>query len=283
MSKNKRLFLIAGYSAKNIVDASLVYMVQKLSKCGDVILVMDCDAPDSELGKISKYTVYATAQKHGEYDFGSYRRAYTYARDTGILSKYEFVYLINDSAYGPLYEIAPYFEKIESFNTDAFGLVYNPNKRNPHLESWFIGMRPNVFLSDWFDEFISSVTKQKYKYQITSLYEDGFTRNLDKHNHTYRCMYSAPGRSVYNRIKHFYRIGMPFMKKNALLRHNGALGNQILYVLNHIAPDTRDAILTGARQTLGDEYINWLLTKNPFIIWYRHMKYFIKKICTDKL
>ena len=47
MSKNKRLFLIAGYSAKNIVDASLVYMVQKLSKCGDVILVMDCDAPDS--------------------------------------------------------------------------------------------------------------------------------------------------------------------------------------------------------------------------------------------
>lgn len=50
-SSPKRLFLVAGYSAKNIVDASLVYYVQNLSKYGDIVLVMDNDIPAAQLKK----------------------------------------------------------------------------------------------------------------------------------------------------------------------------------------------------------------------------------------
>ena len=78
-------------------------------------------------------------------------------------------------------------------------------------------------------------------------------------------------------------MGLPFMKKCAFTRHNGRLGGQILYVLNHISPDARDSFLSAARATYGDKYITWLLTRNPFKIWLRNIKYFTHKICTEKL
>lgn len=282
-SANKRLFLIAGYSAQKIVDTGLIYMLQAMSEHGDTVLVMDSDVPQSELNKISKYVLHASAKKHGEYDFGSYKRAYTYARDTGILSNYDFVYLINDSVYGPLYPIDSYLKKMESFNTDAFGLVWHPHKTEPHIQSWFIGMRQSVFLSEQFDKFITSVTHQHDKGMVTYLYERGFTRLLEANKFQHRCLFNAPGRSIYNKIKKFYRMGLPFMKKCAFTRHSGRLGAQILYVLNHISKPASDSILSAARATYGDKYIFWLLTGNPFKIIWRSTIYFIHKICTEKL
>lgn len=283
MSKHKRLFLVAGYNAKNKIDATLVYMLKTFSQYGDIVLVMDNNITKPESDKVRKYVLHIDAHRHGEYDFGSYKRAYTYARDTGILQKYDFVYLINDSVYGPLYEIEPYLQKMESYKTDAFGLVCNPHKQRPHIQSWFIGMRPNVFASKWFDKFISSVTHQSNKGAITYLYEQGFTQQLNIHNIKWKCMMSAPGRSIYNNVKKLYCAGLPFIKKCAFTRHNGRLGSQILYVLRHTPCDARNAILSSARDTFGEKYIDWLLTRNPFKIVFRNIKYFFHKILTEGL
>lgn len=282
-SNIKRLFLMAGYSAQNKINASLVYMIKQFAQCGDVILFMDNDAPKSELNKIQPYVLYVNATRHGEYDFGSYRRAYTYARDTDILQNYDVIYLVNDSVYGPLYPITPYLQKMEFFKTDAFGLVYNPHKTHPHIQSWFVGLRKRVFLSSWFDEFMISITHQPDKGTITYLYEQGLTRLLRKHNIKYQCVYSASGRNIYNDVKKLYRAGMPFMKKCAFVRHDGRLGGQILYVLRHIAPDLRNDITTSAAETYGAQYVSWLLTRNPIKIMYRSIKYFFHKILTEGL
>lgn len=278
-----RLFLVAGYNAQNKVDASLVYMLKKLSQFGDIIFVMDSDIPEKELKKLSSYVLYANATRHKEYDFGSYKRAYIYAKKTNILKKYDFLYLVNDSVYGPVYPINKTFETIESYNTDAFGLVCNPHKGSPHIQSWFIGLRPSVFMTKWFDDFMLSITHQPDKGSVTYLYEQGFTRLLEKQHKTWQCEYSVSGRGIYNKIKKLYLAGMPFIKKNAFSRHNGALGMQISYVLRHIDSEAKDMILSSAKQTFGSEYINWLLTRNPIKIAFRNTKYFIKKIFTEGL
>lgn len=281
--KSKRLFLIAGYSAQNKIDASLIFMLKNLSEFGDIVFIMDNDAPKTELEKISEYVIYSAAKRHGEYDFGSYKRAYTYAKNSEILKNYEFVYLINDSVYGPLYSMNQTFETMENFNTDAFGLIGNPHKDHPHIQSWFIGMRPSVFMANWFDKFMTSITRQTDKGAITYLYEQGFTKLIESNNKTWACIYYVSGRGIYNKIKKLYLAGMPFIKKAAFIRHNGALGRQILYILNHINSDARDAITSGAKDSFGPEYINWLLTKNPIKIIYRGMKYGLKKTLKGQL
>jgi len=278
----RRLFLFAGYSAQGIVDAALVYYVRALSELGDIVLVMDSDCKKSETLKLLPYVKHVDATRHGEYDFGSYKRAYIWARGKLNLGDYDFVYMVNDSVYGPLRPLDGILRNLESDGTDAFGMVCNPKRDHPHIQSWFIGMRPSVFMSDWFDEFIESVTKQESKGLITRMYEHRFSALVTAHGGTWKCAWTVKNRGVYNNIKRLYRRGMPFMKKVAFTRHGGCLGRQISYVLRHIPVPARDAILSAARRTWGDEYINWLLTDNPIKILFRCIRHIIRKIFTEE-
>lgn len=276
--KQKRLFLFAGYNAAGIVDDALVYYVKSLSKFGDVVLVMDSDCPDSELKKVQKFTAYVSAVRHGEYDFGSYKRAYIWATENLKLSDYDYVYMVNDSVYGPFYDLAPYFKAMENYDVDAFGMVSKPHQHKAHIQSWFIGLRPSVFLTDWYDQFMRSITKQQSKGTITRVYELGFTKLIESHNLTWRCMYSVYNRGVYNRIMRLYKIGMPFMKKVAFTRHYGAFGRQILYVMNRLSPELRQITLESARGQYGENRVNKLLTKNPIKTMFRHIRYGLYKL-----
>ena len=277
----KRLVLFAGYHPKNIVDDAVVYYVQSLSKFGDVVLCMDSDCPASELSKIEKHTLHTMAIRHGEYDFGSYKRAYLWALENLNLSDYDFVYLVNDSVYGPFFDMSRYFDAMENMGHDAFGMVYKRHKKHPHIQSWLIGTRPDVFLSQWFDQFMKNIKKLRDKGQITSLYENGFTKLVIKNGHTWDCLYSVFNRGVYNNVKKLYDAGMPFMKKVAFIRNHGGLGKQILYVLDNIDSELSHKILSSAKTQYGEKHVKWLLTRNPIIIAYRNIKHAIYKLLVE--
>lgn len=274
----KRLFLFAGYDADGIIDSSLVLYVRALSKLGDVVLCMDSNCSKTEITKLKHLVLYVVAKRHGEYDFGSYKRAYMWAHENTKLSDYDFVYMVNDSVYGPLFPLKKYLEKMESKNTDAFGMVKNTKTAHPHIQSWFIGMRPSVFMSDWFDSFMSGIKKLESKGAITHEYEHGFTKNVVAHGGTWMCMYSAHNRDVYNKVKHYYRAKMPFMKKVAFTRHNGSLGPQISYVLKHTPAQMGNAILSNARRVYGTEYVNHALNQSHITAFINGLKYGIYKV-----
>lgn len=279
----KRLFIFAGYSANNRVDAALRYYVQALSRFGDVVLYMDCDAPKSELKKLEPYTIYAGASRHREYDFGSYKRAYAFARDNLDIEKYDIMYLVNDSVFGPLMDIAETFNKMEAIPTPAFGLVGNLHHAHPHIQSWFVGLHKEIFMSTWFDEFMMSVTQVPDKGSVTIMYEHGLSNLITKHGLKWRCLYNMPGRSVYNRVKYMFKQKIPFIKKVAFTRHNGRLGGQLNYVLQHCDTSVRDAIISAACDTWGEKYISKLLTRNPLRLMWRGITYAIPKIIAREI
>ncbi|MBO4480038.1 MAG: hypothetical protein J5742_00235 [Alphaproteobacteria bacterium] len=283
MSRNKRLFLFAGYNANNKVDASLVYYVSCLAKIGDLIVCMDSDIPKIELDKLIPYVLNAIAERHGEYDFGSYKRAYKWAKEHLDLTQYDFMYMVNDSVYGPLFDIKPYLKKMELFDTDAFGLVENPKKTHPHIQSWFIGMRKTIFMSDWFNKFINNVKHQDDKGIITHLYEHGFSSNVISHGGTWKCIYVVKGRGIYNNVKKLYHAKVPFIKKISFTRHDGGLGRQINYVLEHVPTKLRNAIIESASQTYGTDYVKKTLSRNMLSATYHNMKYGIQKLLAGKL
>lgn len=277
----RRLFLFAGYDKHGIIEDALIMYTRALKKFGDIVVCMDSDCASSELKKLNTIALHAMAARHGEYDFGSYKRAYNWAQQNLDLNEYDFIYMINDSMYGPLFDLKPYFKKMESGTNDAFGLVKNPHHTSPHIQSWFIGMRKSVFMSNWFNDLLQSVRHHEDKGSVTILYEHGFTKRLIENHLSWDALYSAPRRSIYNRVKYFYKKKMPFIKKLAFSRHNGALGRQLLYILNHTPPQIRNTILKCARRTFGHEYISKILTHNPFKIMWRNITYTIHKLRTD--
>ena len=278
MSRNKRLFLLAGYDKDCIIDDALIYYAKQLSKHGDVVLCMDCDCHKSEIDKIKKHTIHTIAKRHGEYDFGSYKRAFQYARDKKILNNYDYVYLVNDSVFGPTLDIKQTLKNIENIKTDAAGLVVSKHKTHSFMESWFVRLNKKVFISQWFDEFMSSVGPEVHKYIVTIKYEHGLTDLIQKNNCSWAGLYTIYGRETYNNPKHLYKKGCPFIKKLSFTRHNGALGGQIKYILNHINQNVSSVIMNTANRLYGKEYMNWFLTKNPLKILHRNITYGIKKL-----
>lgn len=273
-----RLFLFAGYDKDCIIDDALIYYVKQLSKHGDIVLCMDCDCKKYETDKIKKYTIHTIAKRHGEYDFGSYKRAFQYARDKKILNNYDYVYLVNDSVFGPTLDIKQTLKNIENIKTDAAGLVISKHKTHSFMESWFVRLNKNIFMSQWFDNFMLSVQQEVHKYIVTIKYEHGLTDLIQNNNYSWGGLYTIYGRETYNQPKHLFKKGCPFIKKLSFTRHNGALGGQVKYILNHINQNVFSAIMKTSNRLYSKEYMNWFLTNNLFKISYRNITYGIKKL-----
>ena len=278
MSEPYRLFLFAGYDKDSIVDDAMVYYISCLSKYGDVIVCMDNDLKKTEIQKLKPYTIHTIAQKHGEYDFGSYKRGYDYARNKDILKNYDVMYLVNDSVFGPLFDIKNILQDLESLKTDAAGLSVSKHKTHAFMESWFVKLNKKIFTSTWFDEFISNVQKEKNKTDITIKYEHGLTNLIKNHNCLWDGLYKCYGRFTYNNPKKLFKMGCPFIKKASFIRHNGSAGKQIKYVLKHADKNAMCAIMKTANRVYGEKHMKWLLTSNPLKIFLRNVKYAIQKM-----
>ncbi len=276
--KSKRLFLFASFNQNNVIDSSIVFYVKELSKIGDVIFVMDNDiTDDNELDKIKPYTIFTKTFKHGEYDFGSYKYAYQTASDNNLLEKYDFVYMVNDSVYGPFYGIEQYLNKFESSQKDGFGLVYRKHKNKSHLQSWFLGLNKNLFSSDQFHKFIMGVKREENKIDICYKYEKGFTRLLNENNFSMYYSFIAKRREIYNNPKKLFKSGLPFFKKAIINRYNGIFGRQINYILSKINFEIRQSIIQTIDDQFGKEYRVKFLTRNPIEILFRFVQYMYKK------
>lgn len=283
MTEPVRLFLFAGYDKDNIVADSLVYYVKTLSKYGDVIVCIDNDLPQTEIQKIKPFAIHTIAQRHGEYDFGSYKRAYQYARDKKILKKYKNVYLVNDSVFGPLFDIKSIFDKIEEKNFDACGIIVAKHETHSYMESWFVKLDKKIFLSNWFDKFISGVEKQPTKISVTIKYEHGLTNIISKNGCSWGGIFTVYGRKTYNNPKSLFIGGNPFVKKMSFTRHNGATGKQIKYILNHSDKPAVESVISTTNRIYGEKYMKWFLTSNPLKIIYRNISYVITKIKNETI
>ena len=278
----KRLFLVAGYDAGGNINSALIHQVRELANYGDIILYMDCDTPETELSKIKQYCIYAGGARHGEYDFGSYKRAYEYARDNDILRKYDYIYLVNDSVFGPLFDMSNIMQKIDSVPADAAGMVVSTHKTHSYMESWFIRLNKKIFTSNWFNEFISGVTKQPTKNRVTVKYEHGLSDLIHQHGLSWGGVYTRHGRYTYNKPKQLFKDGCPFVKKSCFTRHNGSLGGEIKYIIQHADNNAANNIITAANLIYGHDYIQRFLTYNPTKILGRRLDYALTKIKNRK-
>ncbi len=273
----KRLFLFGGYNPKNIIDDAVVFYVRELSKIGDVILFMDNSISDKEKSKVKDYTIFADGTSHGEYDFGSYKRCYNFASRNKILEKYDCIYFVNDSVYGPFSGIEEILHNFEQSKYDAYGMVYRKHKRNPHLQTWFFGIKKNVFLSAAFIEFINSVKRESLKTDVCIKYETGFTKLLINNNFSFNHSFIAKRHDIYNNPKKLFQDGLPFFKRAIINRYNGIFGKQINYILNKINPSIKSVIINTIDESYGKNYSNNFLTNNPIKILFRFIQYIKNK------
>ncbi len=243
----KRLFIFAAYDKDSIVDNTLLYYLGALSKLGDIIFTMDCDAPSDELAKVTEIpnVIHATAMRHGEYDFGSYKRGYQYARDNKLLNKYDWIYLVNDSVYGPLWDLKPILEDLESRGVDLTGIAsYVSHKFPLHIQSWFVGISRTIATSEFFKTFISDIKSEQDKEILVLKYEVRLSRLIMEHGYKLSAFVTLDGNidyDLYRKPLDVLSDGVPFVKKLGLNKLP-----TIYFLCPHTTPDFFEKIYTHA-------------------------------------
>lgn len=270
----KRLFLFAFYDPQGVVGEAALRYLEALHALGDIVLATDCDLQPGEADKFAPLVVSYTASRHGEYDFGSYKRAFRQAD----LADYDVVYLVNDSVVGPMRPLEPYLQRMEALGTDAFGLALNPSHRGRHLQSWFIGLKPAVFQADWFRSFMESVTAAGSKEEVCIRYENGLARLLEAHSVPYAGLWELKGKTVYNAVRRLCAQSFPFLKKSAFTRHGGSLGPAVAKVLSKTDPVMSQAVIADLDRLYGEDYRHKFLSANRLQAFGRYLRYLIGKV-----
>lgn len=190
----KRICLFAGYDRDGIVDDYVVAYLRELSQYADVYYLADSDMQPEELAKLAPYTKGAWAQRHGQYDFGSYSQlAGRVGWDT--IAQYEELLLVNDSCY-LLKGLDAVFARMDGKACDWWGLQATKGiiatRRNPgnrfqqpipmsavrnslldtferdyqydfHVGSYFVAYRRPVIDDAEFRQLLDSVVVQESK------------------------------------------------------------------------------------------------------------------------
>ena len=179
-SKKRRLVIYAAYDADGFVDKADIYYIRALQEVADnIIYIADNELIAGEAEKISKEVNYIKAEKHGEYDFGSYKRGFMYAKEYGLLEDIDELILCNDSCYAPIYPFKPIFDKMQNEQIDFWGITENIEIAR-HIQSYFMVFRPQVFKAKVFENFLASVKPQNKVRDVIENYEIGLSQSLIK-------------------------------------------------------------------------------------------------------
>lgn len=246
-----RICLFAGFDPHGLIDDYVVDYLRELSRHADIYYLADCEMLPGELEKLAPITRGAWAERHGEYDFGSYARLARERVGWDVIEGYDELIFANDSCY-LLRSLDGVFGKMDAKAADWWGMQAtkglhstrgNPRNRflHPipittvrhsmltgferdyvydfHIGSYFVCYRKPVIADMHFRRIVNSVTGQASKRNVILKYESGITRHLLSAGHVMDTFIDDlyPFHPIYSNW--YFQLldeGFPFLKRYLL-------------------------------------------------------------------
>jgi len=232
----RRCFLFAAYYSNNKVDKADLYHLEQLSRLGDIYYFVDSDYfSPREVLKIQHMTKYVGWEKHGEYDFGSWKRLFAKIEDDAF--QYDEIFLVNNSCYlvGDLSPTLSAFSASEaeffapciiddnyvgqSLHYEDYFHRFSAYHDNAMFSSIFIGFKKSLAQQPYIRNFFSSVKKQYDRLQVCITYERGLTRTILRNKVQYHVAHPFVLKNSYIYSRDSFtlvRDGFPYLKRKVL-------------------------------------------------------------------
>jgi lipopolysaccharide biosynthesis protein len=173
----KRIGVFAHYDGQDEVKAYVVILLRALREvCPELVFVSTARLPATELAKVAPFCSRAFVRENLGYDFGMWQEGLS----SEDLESADEVVLTNSSVFGPLYPLAPIFERMARHECDFWGMTDSFEVRW-HLQSYFLVFKRQALGSPAFSQFIGSVLPYRDKAQVIRSYEIGLTQFLREH------------------------------------------------------------------------------------------------------
>lgn len=219
----RRVAVVALYSGDGRVSAAQVELVCGVAETVDRLVVCgDCLLEPDEARKLLPFATVVVCERHGEYDFGSYRRGVALARREGWLDGAELadLVLVNDASYGPIHPLEDAFRRMARETCDFWGQTSYAKDGCRHVQSYFYVFRRSVIASGAIGEFLDTVGGRKSRQEVIDTYELGFTRFLEGRGFTWRTLVPY-GKVPYNPCTRpltlLTKYKVPFVKRKAMI------------------------------------------------------------------
>lgn len=209
----KRLAIFAFYNEKGLINDYVVTYLKYLKEVSDnIIFVADNEPNVKELSKIYLLVSHRESYHHGEYDFGSYKIGFKYAKEHYLLDDVDEIILCNDSCFC-VDSLKPAFDKMATNSCDFWSMTAS-NEYEPHLQSFFLVVKKKLFNSEVFSNYLDNVKHLDSFLEIVNTYEIPLKMTFEKEGFKSASYIKAPKKNnpTFFPIK-CIKVKMPLIKR----------------------------------------------------------------------
>lgn len=186
LQQNKNATIFAAYSADGSVSDYVISYLKALKEVSpNIIFITDNKIQRKEIKKLAPYTNHIIAQRHGEYDWGSFKRGVEILKQQGWLTNPEtaskkepLLIFANDSSLLVAPTLTPILSEMAKRETDFWGITANKDGMY-HLQSYFLAFTPKVYQSLEFRSYLQAVKAEKDGLTVAYRYEVPLTSFLE--------------------------------------------------------------------------------------------------------
>lgn len=230
-----RLLIYVHFNRYNGLSKHVEYQLLKISQLFDkIIFVSNTHLDDIYQEKIlHDYGVDELIIRDNiGYDFAAWRDGLASVSETE-LSRFESITLMNDTCFGPLWDLNEYYNHFSSIQTvDFWGLtnhaaVLDATPAIPeHLQSYFMVFHKSVITSSIFRDFFKAVQDFTDVQDVIDHYETQLTKLLVDNGFEYKCVLNTlpilDNKTLnfsLNYPKELFEAKVPFIKIKLFERH----------------------------------------------------------------
>jgi len=230
----KRITFYVHYDDKNVISNQDMKMIKHFAEfSNEYVFITNSKLSYEEKAKIEPYVSQIIERENEGYDFGAWRDAFIQYGFKN-LKEFDQLILLNNSVFGPVFDMDRIFFKMENDSVDFWGITLFPelsdgsylHKKNilEHIQSYFQVFEKQVFNSKEFEIFWLGIKDTSTLIEVIAKYESEFTSLLSKAGFTYSVFipetrylskylqdFSIPYSTPYSLII----LGSPFIKKKS--------------------------------------------------------------------
>ena len=174
----KRLLLYVHYNRYNKISDHVLYQLKQMRPLFEkVVLISNSQLSEEGQAKLSGLMDDFIQRENKGFDFGAWRDGMQYV-GFEQLKDYDSVTVMNDTCFGPLYNMLPFYEDYEARDVDIWGMTnhraYQETKKHSfaeHIQSYFKVFSKKVITADVFQKFWSEIEDFENVQDVIDHYE----------------------------------------------------------------------------------------------------------------
>jgi rhamnosyltransferase len=196
-----RILYFVHYNRYDGLAEYVLYLLEHIKHVySRIVFVSNSSLSGEQNKKIAKLCDTVILRENKGFDFGAWKDALLRA-GWDVLSEYDSLTLMNDTCFGPLFDLEQVYKKMEGQGADFWGLTncqYTecgmPGTDGPipeHIQSYFLCFNKNVIQSSEFQTFWNAVEYKTNVDEVIQEYETQLTGILRKAGFKYTNLYDT--------------------------------------------------------------------------------------------